>query len=695
MTEDPLIEAAVSPFADDAELRVNAAGFLQSLRETDPQVEQASIARWTEVDAGRKPRWKLLLWALLALATSLALMASWEKWLAVVQNDNGFVPDPHASNGAVMKRVAARMTAGQRFLVFGIDTKAITAEGRKAVWLSKPDNPSLYASYLHRCLYESNTLPVDLHDVARRIDPENAWFLYLEAARNAESAVAYCKVEVKLSNGELNYTSEPGKVFNPAKLKIAAELIHNAANLRRCDSYNEKFNSELLGFLQWNTTARYSDSHKFFESIQPYSCNLKIDSLADVIGVMSCQAESLGDYFALRSDVDALARNLLDNRSVSSGDVSANRRLVQRIVEFMAAAADRLEIEEDADRWRRIDKKLWKLCDPDVHGNYQIIVDGRRGEFRRINGFFRVNVFGRDLVKNPPKLTDDDLKPGRMLDHDLLCEKLAWMTFVLMGLASAACACHRFRRSRMIRLLALRMGALLKPSDWAWIVGIGVIAPFIYVMAVNRLTPLGGREFGVRGTFFVLPTAHFIGLIVLWLVASPMVVRARLANAAGGFNFKPPHWTAWVVMLSAIAFVPVVGGSVVYGAPEHLLVRNSGLLRFFENETKGSPLLFRVAMGLLALPVGWLVVSSVRALLCRAGGIILQRAVISRAMVPVSACAMGVCILSTFAFTAAEDHWFHIDTPLKVDPSVSGWCRYEHQVAVQMDDELREILENP
>ena len=185
------------------------------------------------------------------------------------------------------------------------------------------------------------------------------------------------------------------------------------------------------------------------------------------------------------------------------------------------------------------------------------VVDSWDGDWFTARGIGR-NDWGRISIHRCP-LTDADVKPGRLLDHEILSRFFNYLCWLVMALSLGLTAAYRFRVSALSRRLGARMAELLRPADWAWIVGLGILLPFAYVMGINRLTPLGGREFGMRGTALPMPAGHFLGLLVLWLVVPVQIIRWRLAKRAGGFGFSGPSRIGWVAVVCAVAFVPWIG----------------------------------------------------------------------------------------------------------------------------------------
>lgn len=106
----------------------------------------------------------------------------------------------------------------------------------------------------------------------------------------------------------------------------------------------------------------------------------------------------------------------------------------------------------------------------------------------------------------------------------------------------------------------------------------------------------------------------------------------------------------------------------------------------------GGVLRFWIALGILGAPLVWLLVSISRALLSQTHGLI-RHAVVSQILVKAYVATMLVLALATIGFKTSEGYWFSREKLGKIDPGKPGWTAFEYDVAVEMRQELREILE--
>jgi hypothetical protein len=296
-------------------------------------------------------------------------------------------------------------------------------------------------------------------------------------------------------------------------------------------------------------------------------------------------------------------------------------------------------------------------------------------------------------MKNPPPLHDKDLLPGRMIDHEFWSWLGCCFVSLLMGGMMVCLKLYQIRVPVLMKGLARRFESLLELKDWLWIVGAGLVLPLLYVMAVYRLTPFGGHSYSVAGTYYLLPFAHFLALALLWWVSLGIVIRKRIAKRALPFRFRSSSPLAWLALISAMAFVPMIGWSVAKDVPESFWLKWMSALGLLDVEPVGQPWRFHVALGLLAVPVLWLLGVAMVHLIGSKNGMLVQ-AVTARVMIAACALAILVSAFAACGFHAMEHYWYLQDTPLKMDPKVPTWSRYEYECAIQMRKELRESLKD-
>lgn len=651
-----LLEAAMRPFSDNAEMKLAAVRLLNECVKPDADGLENIAERWeaTSTD-NRRFTGRMALWTLLCVISAavwiaesgqiidfeqmIKLVSSWEYW------------PPNES----VERVASKLNEQQKMLIFGDLNKNSRLERKEALWQSDPDNPVYFAEYVGSYYGRPN-----VWETAQRIDPNNAWFTYAEA----------------------------GKVMVKADHKL--KLLSIASRQKKCTSYATDFVMLCLPLVKQRTILEYLDSiscrppgyRRFiffdFDDIE-YSVAYKADELGET-------GDSAG-FHKLSKDGGLFLSRIINDDAENFTLPRDGRVFGAIITEHFASAAEKLGLQKEANYWKHMEDRLKERQAILKKQQKLIFVDGRAKNSEEVTGLFTGEAIRMSAGKvvDQPLLTDGDLKAGRMLDHAVLSWACVHACWILMGICLGMAVAYRFRGSILTRRLAGRMEDLIQPGDWAWISGLGVLLPFAYVMAINRLTPLGGTAFGMLGTGLLMPAAHFLALLILWLIVPVHVIRWRLAKRAGLFGFSKPTRISWLAVACAVAFVPLVGWAVI----SHAFGDLENWMRW--HHPKQWPLPGWLAVLPLAVCLLWLATVVSLALFGRPERQ-MHRTTSSRILGRTLAVAMIALILAAPAFKASERYWFAQDKLCKIDPSLPAWSVYEYKVAEQQKKELREIL---
>jgi hypothetical protein len=692
----PLIEMAVRPLADNEELHFAAEEFLGRLKTSDNGEEDA-VSRWNELDTARRlPVWWLTLWAMLVLISGVVFFRDSVEMMAYFQWGESarglFLQLPSSAE----ERISGRLDEREKLLLFGDMTQVDKDERKAALWRSEPENPAYFAEYASAYYSAHEKLSPDFLETARRIDPDNAWFTHFAAAVAGKKSVKRNEGKPKRVDGVVDFREPPTwGILDQARMDQSLALLREARGQSKCESYSVEMLRKRQPLLPQGSLLDTLDSigclglTTVFSSIQ----TLPVGELIAAKAWTLAEAGDTDGFRELSKDMEEFLRGMLGMEAGIILDDLVFFNVAKSIARSFAPAAEKLGYREAAARWGKISVELQKR--QKARSSRELMVDGKPAEPRTITGTLCGNVESVfRMAENPPPLTDADLKPGRLIDHEILSRFFGYAIWLVLAIFLGFAALYRFRVSAMVRRLAARMVQLIRPVDWVWILGAGVVLPFMFVMAINRLTPLGGRNFGMLGTYLLLPAGHFLALLVLWLILPVLLIRWRFAKRAGFFGFHKPSWISGLVAACAVALVPWIGWLGISGPPGGFLQNWVGELGF-EME-RGGPLVsgFWWATGLLAVPLLWLGATAWRAVFSRPERL-LYRAVASLLLVKSYAVAMLVIILATAGFKTAEQFWFERETLLRTDASTPGWTRYEYLEAVQMRKELREILQNP
>lgn len=677
-----VIEAAVRPFSDNAELKLAAADLLAR---TSGNPSEEAIARWDAVDAKKRgPVRRWLPWGMLAVASALMWLADSKEMSAYIDWVRWLKP-PSSMPPEDKQRTAAHLDAQGKLLLFG---------DKEKLWQSAPENPAYFAEYAVK-----GSLPPDFLQTARRLDPDNAWFTYLAASFEAEDSVQTYSSSLAAEDAVAAIGHPPWITLDQAKLDRALALLREARTQTKCTGYTAELLRQRLSRVPQRNLMERFDSISSMASGR--SVKLEFIYAAHALGAGAGEAGKKGDVTAFQEiakDGDHFLRGIYQDEVSALNDEESSAYCAQSIAGDFAQAAAKLGLREEAAAWKKIGDGAARR---QQHANSQkFSLDGKVVKPGTVTGSMlggsipqlgnHLEILGNRL-ESPLPLTDADVKPGRLLDHEILSRFFSYVCWLVMALCLGLAAVYRFRVSELSRRLAARMAELLRPTDWAWIVGLGILLPFVFVIGINRLTPLGGREFGMKGTAMLMPAGHFLGLLVLWLVVPVQIIRWRLAKRAGGFGFSGPSRIGWVAVACAVAFVPWIGWAAITGRFPYQWVEWMIDLGIELDPATRLPRAFWPQLVLLGIPVLWLAGVVARTLFVRADRQ-LHRAAAARVLVVSSATALAVLCLASQGFKATEHYWFSRDELGRMDPARPGWSVYEYRVAAQLREEMRDIL---
>lgn len=699
--EDPLIDAAVRPLGDNAEHRLAAAGYLEGIRDVSAPGTECLIARWKAVDSRKTvPKW---LWLGVILLVSLTafiwtgyhkshMLRDWE----VLRPLFGEEDETRLRN--LNRRVAARMTAEQRLAIFGGEEVVDRLTASKLLVTKYPDDPARFVHFASLHLREHDQLPADFIEIATRIDPDNAWFVYLLAAVESKDSVSKIRGQPRTSrmvDGKKIFDPLPSSIDDPERHARALERIGKAGLMGGFETYHQANSIRELSQLPMRNLEEYMDSVRFLGG-SSWGNSLRLRILLDAISAELWQAGEKGDlrqYGKAKGDWLRLIRHLERAPVVSVLDELVIRVLSDGLLRELSYTSSRLDLTEESRRWQAMaDEREQQRRD---RFRRTILADDRPMDGERIDGtLLGANMLTlQQQMKNPPPLYDKDLRPGRMIDHEFWSWAGCGLVSLLMVGMMICLKLYQIRVPVLVKGLARRFEDLLELKDWLWIVGAGLVLPLFYVMAVYRLAPIGGHSYSVAGTYYLLPFAHFLALALLWWVSLGIVIRKRITKRALPFRFRNSSPLAWLALISAMTFVPMIGWSVSKEIPESFWLKWMSEMELLDLDPSGEPWRFRVALGLLAVPVLWLMCVAMVHLIGSKNGMLIH-AVTARVMIVGCGIAILVSLIAACGFHAMEQFWYLQDTPLKADANTPTWSRYEYQCAIQMRKELRDSLKD-
>jgi hypothetical protein len=662
------LAAATAPLGDNAELQVMARRELEECL-VDGDAEDLAVA--TETLERKKPRrgWKIALYAVTAAVSVVSLgllgrMATTIEGVRMILSPLAArqrLPSPVKKEAHLGKN----LNAEQRLLLFGDTSNSNPAERFKTLWDSDPGNPAYFAEYSIHYINESDRLPPDYLETAANLDPDNAWFTLMAAGVAAEGSVK------QNASGSIHIKQgiPPGfKILDQVRLNEAVELLEKAASQPRFDSYQTGLTMRRIALLPQQTDLGHQLPYRVHLAGFPVAV-IQLTHAASAANAAAWQAADRGDAEEFQR-VAAIWEPCLRRWAASEcPDLyhSIALRSVLTNTSYRFANTNFPELKALNDRWQPI--SAWLSEDRQLR-------DSREwDEELKLKGGMLVSLSLPMMTKQlqtPIPITGADLKPGRMVDHELFSRISAAVVWLVFGLTLLAAAIYRQRASVLVRRLSGRLEDLLKSADWVWILGAGVVLPFVFYLAIYRLTLLGARDWSIAASAFMVPSGQVAAMGFLMIVLPLLIARWRLGRRGAILGWRKGRaWMGWTAVICGALSLPVFGLSFARG--------------------KGSEAVIMIAAALLGILVlAWLIIG-IRAVFSKRTAL-LRRVTLSRVLVPAYALGMLLMAASMPLYHAAEKRWLAQDRLMEITPEAPAMSRYEWEVAQAMRAELLEIL---
>lgn len=666
------IEAAVRPLSGNAEQQAAAARFLETDLDGNGSGHEQATRRWDALDARHgRPVWRIALFTVLLGVSAIVLAKSFselEQLRTISKSISAMGVGTVGPGGGPVSLGKKSLTPDERLILSGDETQSSKAGKAKGIWDRHPDRPAYFAQYAAAFLAENGKLPDGFLETARRIDPENAWFLYLAASVEAGDCV---KKKARSAEAKAAGEAPEWEILDAGSLGRAMRLFHEARDLKSCEAYKSHLMREKIPLLAQGNKIELFGAVAYVAGMTAsdlISTRKLGDAVAAQAGLFGLEKDTAG-FRELMADSEAYSQKILSTEPGTLVEALMYRVNIVAICQGLGGGAKAMGLQPEAEHYRAAHDRMKKARDS--LKNRELLIDGH--EFGMKAGIFEkmtVPMVHRQVL-SPPPITDEDLKPGRLMEHEIVSMLCAGSVYLFLGVFLGMVWVPGFFRKRPIRKLAARFESLMLPVDWMWVVGGGVVLPVLFVMILNRHTPLGARDFSVFALSFLQPIAFFNGLGLLLLILPILIIRWRLSGKCGSLGFVWLHpWIGWVAAGFCLPHMIVAG----YAVP---LV----MIRWVN-----------VAALVLLIPHLWLLVVGARA--CFAGPVrSLMSATVARALVPAYASAMLLMISLVAVFKACETYWFRKEAAMVLDADFPGLGTYEYKVAMQLQKETRAQLE--
>lgn len=664
---DRLLEAATRPLAANTEHQLTATHLLAQRILPDEAAAASAITRWASLDA--KPRfrhWHIVFFTLLIALSAAVIPSSARKSVFFV---NLLRSDTYLSGAGLLEistNETSSLTPSQKLLLHSGSLKRFGTEHAQKLWDTQPLNPAYFSLYAQAHFSEFKRLPPDFLETAHRLDPENAWFIYLAASVEAGDSV---KKQTQIRKNKAQIIIPKWDVLDPAKFEKALTLLRSARDLPRCECYLATLTREVVSASPRRT--HLESIATFLRVVNfPVSAKIKIQVLAHAIAAkawLTSQTQNTTEFIELLRDSDALLEKL--NLSEVSGPIHelVTRAAAKTVHQNLTPAAESLGLTTEFSKLKETNDHLIKE-DHDRKARREFDSDSlfRNSGFLETTGALSLEKF----IADPLPLTDADVRPSRYRDYEhfsSICTILAWLLLICTTIGIWS---YRFRAPEMTRHLSSRLASLLQLRDHAWILLCGIILPFLTIAAISRFTPLGGRELGLQTTKFYLPSVHFLQLLLLWITFTTLATRWRIRKRIGAFQLISQDRWLTAASVCGLAAVPIFGWAAI---------------------TESQVWALAMAAALAAAPAIWIAVTATRSLLSHSD-YFLPRQILSRSTLPAFMAATLIFLTLIPLFEMRQQHWFEQDTLFTPNPAFPGLTPYEYKIAAQMRKELRETL---
>lgn len=219
-------------------------------------------------------------------------------------------------------------------------------------------------------------------------------------------------------------------------------------------------------------------------------------------------------------------------------DIRSNAAILHRAAGALGLAEEQERLRKWREEWDRIDHAL----------------EAGAGIDLRLRAPSTLAYSGAHVV------SDEDLKPGRLAEH-AFADRLAVLAVGTVFLLLALCAwAEAWRRGGPVKRLAHGLMPLLRPGDYLWLGGMGLVLPAVWYLGLMRLSPAGCRDYSIVLGDAIPFMGRWGGVLLLSLCLLVQTARWRLAKRGGFIGLRPAAlWPGWLVAALAALFLPLTG----------------------------------------------------------------------------------------------------------------------------------------
>lgn len=562
---------------------------------------------------------------------------------------------------ALEKRLVKGVDPGRKLFLLA-NTQG--AEDREVVdWLMKatdrlPEDPADFEEVCNAVRRSGQGLPDRYQEHGRRIDPDNGLWCLIDTPSTLWVGASY------VIHGR---TSRPPMAPPRSKeFKKAVAMLEEAANAPRIESYvGPRIAERLRMIAPPEDLADVADGFNFVNR-QRYSEPFGNTALRTWQG----RAADLCD----RDDSEGLRRwiALWEKTAIQALRTPVNRGTqyyctyhLDNLAESLWQAAGKLHLTDEEARLKRVIDELDAIRSPGAAPASDARY--RRAKFTKAS--FDYYGYGISL----DAVTPQELEPGLRVEHAATDRFSAIAAAGVFGLLALLAVLEGWRRVAEVRGLAHGLMPLLRPVDFAWVIGLGVVLPLAWQVGMMRFTPLGCRDLTIEFGDAIPVMGRVGGFLIFSLCMILQTARWRLAKRGAFFGLRPSAlWPGWVIAIVPALFIPL-----------------TGLARYWPDLDEEY---LACACAVLGVPMLWLLWRAASLAFgprnAALGGVMLCRMVL-----PVLVLASVVMLGSTLLLKWEEKTWVARDKISLPDPSGSGLSIMETREQQWMRERLLKVME--
>ncbi len=675
------IDAVVMPLDDNAELQIAARQQLEesiaaAIPGSGDSLENAAEILEERDRSKFRRHWKawlaMLTGAISAVMlgfTAVSVVRMWPCYHMLASALN-LIPYPAKNPQMDDASLAGHLNPQQRLLLLGDTTKTTRTERLKGLWDSEPDNPAYYADYALAHLSERHTLPPDFLETGRKLDPDNGWFIVIAAGDDANLAIDFGGKPASATPGGVKVKP----IKDAAKRDEALALIREASAKPRFESYQSGLLEKRIPLLP-HATDTVDQCVPMGYLAELSITNLQMRSLGDLVAIQAADLAKAGDREGFQESLREWRRltEIVINKSryATLVEVQLDLSMIRTPLKAQQQAATDLGLPDEAARLKALDGRFESRKKALLASRSMRWVNDHASIF----GAMAWPVISHQMLR-PPGIRPEQLVAGRLADHAFAGRMLALGAWAVLALAMLAAALYSFRGSALTRRLSARLAELMKPGDHAWIIGLGVLLPALYYLAIYRLTPLGCRDWSLFGSGLGVFYGQFATMLSLMLVLPMLLARSSLNRRGAATRLATKtNRLPWIAVILAAAALPLFGTAML-----------------MEDDSGKEIAAAAVLLGPLHL---YWIIGALRALFSRRSSL-LRRMTLSRLLLPAYASAMILMMLAMPIYHLEERHWFARDEIARLTAAKPSYTPYEYDATQALQEEAREmILDQP